>query len=63
MVFVLALISAMTFPSLIFEPSFTFFIKIVSLLISLKAALQKSSPAITPFCFAIILALTFLSLD
>jgi hypothetical protein len=36
--------------------------KAVSFPTSLKAALQKPNPAITPFCFAIIFAVVFLFL-
>ena len=61
-VFVLALISAITLFFLTLEPSLTLLIKITSLPTSLKAVLQKSNPAIIPFCFAIILALAFLFL-
>ena len=61
-VFVLAFISAITLFFLTLDPSLTLLIKIVSLPTSLKAALQKSKPAIIPFCFAIIFALVFLFL-
>ena len=54
-VLVLAEIIAKTFPFLTFEPSLTFLLKIVSFPINLKADLQKSKPAIIPFCLAIIL--------
>ena len=55
-VLVLALTSAMTLFFLIFVPSFTLALKFTFLSINLKAALQKSNPAITPSCLAIILA-------
>ena len=61
-VFVLAFISAITLFFLTLEPSLTLLIKIVSLPTSLKAALQKSNPAIIPFWFAIIWTLAFLFL-
>ena len=61
-VFVLAFISAIILFFLILDPSLTLLMKIDSLPTSLKAALQKSKPAITPFCFAIIFALIFLFL-
>ena len=43
-------------------PSFTFALKLDSLPINLKAALQKFIPAIIPFCLAIIFAFDFLFL-
>ena len=52
----------MTLFFFILEPSLTLLMKIASSPTSLKAALQKSKPAIIPFCFAIIFAVVFLFL-
>ena len=60
-VFVLAFILAITLFFFIFFPSETFFVKMLSLPINLKAVLQNSKPAITPSCLAIILAWIILS--
>ena len=61
-VFVLALIIAITLFFFIFFPSFIFASNLTSLPINLKAVLQKSNPAIIPLCLAIIFALDLLFL-
>ena len=59
-VFLFAIISAIILFFFIDLPSFIFDLNNVSFPISLNACLQKSIPATTPFCLAIILAFIFL---